>query len=254
MTLSYLYKPSNIQLDSSGSGVAEVGPDANQFWLPTSIHVGTKNPQFPTANCGLYVGAIGVLDYTTLIDYTFAGNNDTSSIIVGQIVENGQTISAQFLGGNPGDSAFMYVVGISSDVPPPQGILPGYAGARFSNLGVPQPYQYANRLIQKIDTGNLANNATFNILPGGQGRAYRLFDLYIESFSEPNDGTFQLFTLGTVIAISPKKIVGTPTNIYSSLRPVFHFSGAPLPVNQDLTIQNVCGVTNRFVGYIAYSY
>lgn len=254
MTLSYLYKPGSTTLDSNGVGTITVKPDANQFWLPTSVHVGTKNPFSPTPACNLYTGPPSVLDYTTLIDFTFAGNNDTTSIVVGELIEVGQGITAQFLGGNPGDTAFMSVIGLSSDVPPPEGIVPGFAGARFSGVGVPAPYQSANRVPVVINTSTLANGATAVLLPATPGRQYHVWSVYAAGITQPADATCQLFSNGSLIAISPSKLVGTPANQFAIPPQPLNLAGSQLAAGADLTLQNVSGGNQYFVGYVAYSY
>lgn len=254
MTLSYLYKPGNVTLDSGGSGVISVAPGANEFWLPTLVTVGTKIPYSPSAICSLFVGPPGIYDYTTQIDFTWAGNADSSSIISGTIVEPGEQITAQFFGGNPGDSAYMNVVGLASDVPPAEGVIPGFPGSRFSNVGVPAPYQSANRVCVPVNTGTMANGATQTLLPGVGGRQYHIWEIYAAGLTQPADATCQFFSGGSLIAISPSKIVGTPTNTYAVPSQPLHLWGTQLGVGHSLQIQNVSGGNQYYVGYVAYSY
>jgi hypothetical protein len=132
VTLSYLSKYASVVLDASGNGNAVLGPDTGQYWLPTLAHVGTASTLLPTAGCALHIGAPQVLDYTTQIDYSFAGVSDTTGLVSSHVVFPGQVITAQFLGGNPGDSAILVITGISSDVPPTIGIEPAFPGTHFS--------------------------------------------------------------------------------------------------------------------------
>lgn len=138
MTLTYLSKYNSVKLDNSGSGVVVLKPETGQYWLPTTVHIGTVIVTGAVANVGLFVGAPGVYDSTTRLDFTNQGNNDNSGMVSSHVVFPGQTISAQFFGGVPGDTAVMTVTGTSSDIPPTIGTEPGIPGTRFGGapLGV----------------------------------------------------------------------------------------------------------------------
>jgi hypothetical protein len=132
VTLSYLSKYASVVLNASGNGNAVLGPDTGQYWLPTLAHIGTASTLLPTAGCALHIGTPQVLDYTTQIDYSFAGVSDTTGLVSSHVVFPGQVITAQFLGGNPGDTAILVITGVSSDVPPTIGIEPAFPGTHFS--------------------------------------------------------------------------------------------------------------------------
>jgi len=117
-------------LDQFGNATLIVKPDTGQFWLPTITHVGNRSGM--QMRCGLHSGGVAAAtDPTTLKDFTFQGYDDTSSILSGTVISYGEAISAQFQAGTPGDVVFLEVVGLSSDLPPPLGILPSVPGARF---------------------------------------------------------------------------------------------------------------------------
>lgn len=129
MTLTYFDISKEVQLNSSGFGIAVLKPDVGQYWLPTFVHVGTATFN---GSCSVHIGGIGVYDFTTQVDETGAGGNDTTAACSGMIVSPGMGVAAQFFGGSANDTALMRVVGVSADAPPTIGIDPGIPGHKFS--------------------------------------------------------------------------------------------------------------------------
>lgn len=115
--ITYLTATASTTLDSTGQGVAVVRPDTGQYWYPRMVRVSTVSQVGPFPYCAVYQGAPTVLDPTSLIDDTFVGNIDTSTIIAGTRTQFGQAISARWQYGNPGDTAVITVYGIVSDTP-----------------------------------------------------------------------------------------------------------------------------------------
>lgn len=148
MSLSYFDLTKEVTLAPGGFGVATLKPDVGQYWLPTFVHVSTATFN---GSCSVHIGGIGVVDYTTMVDETSAGGNDTTAACSGMIVSPGMGISANFFGGTSNDTALIRVVGVSSDVPPTLGIEPGIPGHKFS--GVSSTVFIANQPIN-VDVTN----------------------------------------------------------------------------------------------------
>lgn len=152
MTLSLLYKPGSSNLGLIPSAVNQIGgagsvllrPDTGQWWLPTLIHVATRNGR--PCRVDLCSGSIAALqagnknfttpsalsDSATIKDFTSLGANDTSTILSGTIISPGEGIQVNFYNGLGADVGYVEVWGTSSDVPPPEGTQPLVPGARFT--------------------------------------------------------------------------------------------------------------------------
>lgn len=131
---SYLVKTGSVQLDSKGNGVLTIKPDVGQYWLPSMLRVSTINQAFPRAYCAIYHGGVGsaAVAATGFVDDTYTGNGDTTSMVSGLVVEYGEGITAQFIGGNPNDTATVTILGTSMSAPPGIGDMPPPAGSHFS--------------------------------------------------------------------------------------------------------------------------
>lgn len=138
MTLTYFSKTSPAGTVVSGGPnqlaiVCTIAPDVGQYWLPTSIHVSTQTGVVCKAD--LYAGSTNDLNVPLpnfLWDTTFRGSNDTSTILSGLVIYYGQCVKVVFSGAFNTDNPSFTVSGISSDQPPPMGILPDIPGARFT--------------------------------------------------------------------------------------------------------------------------
>lgn len=162
MTSQYLNLSASTQLDSNGNGVAVLKPDANEFWAPDFLRVSTASQKVPFAYCAVYHVSPGVtIGPTSFIDDTYGGNNDTSSIISGTIVQFGESIVAQFTGGTPGDTAVLSIYGMHSDLPIGMDVLPSSPGTHFSN-----------RLNFASDIPALIDSASFATLTHGASTFY----------------------------------------------------------------------------------
>jgi hypothetical protein len=130
-SLSYLYRPSTAVIAANGTATITFRPDVGQYWLPTLVHVGTRTGN--QARCALNAGGVaGLNDNTSQKDFTFQGSNDTSTILSGTVIAYGEGIACRFSAGFAGDIAFAEVIGLSSDIPPTEGIVPEIPGARFA--------------------------------------------------------------------------------------------------------------------------
>ena len=254
MTTSYLTKVGSVVLDANGNGKVTLAPDVGQFWLPVTVHVGTRNATGFT-QCGLHTGAITIVDSTTLKDYTFEGNNDTSSILSGTIVEFGQAITANFVAGVPGDIAYAEVVGVSSDTPPTIGVVPAVPGARFSGAGNflvdGFPRWLPNKAPKGYFVGPLATNATASLLAAVAGRSYFLFTVVV--IAPGANGTFSLQdSAGNDLGIYSQPVFGAPASGVVSALPEFDFKGAPIGTGLGLQIKNLSAASLSYEGHVVY--
>jgi hypothetical protein len=283
VTLTYLSKYATVVLNASGNGNAVLTPDTGQYWLPTLAHVGTASTALPTAGCSLHIGAPGALDFTTQIDYTFAGVSDTTGLVCSHVVFPGQAITAQFLGGNPGDTALLEIVGTSSDVPPTIGISPAFPGTEFSGsehtttiAGQPisvtvtntptvdiggQPISvaetnkqlYANQPPMPFDS-TLAIGGILHLLPATTGRTYYLHTIRLEASMVQNTYAVLQDTAATVIARILSQLIAAPATGFMPVLGLNHFNGAPLTAGLGLDLVNDSTAIERYVGYVTYSY
>lgn len=124
-----------ITLDAQGNGVAVLSPGVTEYWSPTIVRVATSSKNTPVPYVAVFHGSVSAAtigDATTFLDDTATGSNDTSSIIAGVVVQFGESVTARFVGGNPGDNAFLILTGIITNYPPVVGTLPQVPGAHFS--------------------------------------------------------------------------------------------------------------------------
>lgn len=108
-----------VTLDSSGNGIAVVGPQGlGNAWNPTQVGVSTSTSvKTPTAS--LYIGPyLPVLSLSTLINTsqimllagTSTGDNDSIGLL-GINVQPGQALIVQWLGGDASATAVFTVAG-----------------------------------------------------------------------------------------------------------------------------------------------
>lgn len=118
MTESYLNLSRSVTLDANGNGTVALVPSNNEYWFPSFIRVSTIKQNPPFAYCAVYHLTSGVqTNPANFVDDTYLANSDTSSIISGTMVQQGEAIQAQFTGGHPGDTAVLTVFGQLSDTP-----------------------------------------------------------------------------------------------------------------------------------------
>lgn len=134
MTETFLSQQGTVVLDSNGEGTILFKPDTGQFWSIHLAHTSIRSNNL--TQCDLHMGGLAalqqsLLDPTTIRDATILGNNDTSSILSGDIVFPGNGIAFHYTGGFPGDVAFATIIGTSYDIPPTLGAYPDIPGARF---------------------------------------------------------------------------------------------------------------------------
>lgn len=258
MTTTYLDSTKSVALDGIGQGVISFTPDTGQWWLPTLVHVGTKTPSGNIPQVGLHSGELaGKTEVTSLKDYTFSGNNDTSTILSGSIVFPNTAIVVHFIGGNPGDHAFATVIGLSSDIAPTIGIEPTIPGARFTGAGMfvasGLAAWRANKTPIGFFRGPLAVNATGNLLPAVAGRQYYLHGAIVV----PSNG-FAAWSLqdtnNSDIGIYSDHQAGAPANVAVPTLPAVEWHGSPLPTGTGLQIKNLSGGLMSFSGHVTYGY
>jgi hypothetical protein len=132
VTATYLQKSLATTLDANGNGTVSIGPDVTQWWTPRFCRVSTGNGATPVPYCAIYHGPKTVANFATFVDDTLLGGGDTSSMISGVLVQNGEAITAKWTGGTPGDAAILTLYGVSSDMPPPISDMPTVPGTHFS--------------------------------------------------------------------------------------------------------------------------
>lgn len=156
MSTSYLIQIQTVRLDAQGNGTVYLKPDANQYWSPLFVKVGTRSTVSPVPFAAVYLGVAGVTpSQTEFIDDTYLGNGDVTSMCSGLVVPFGNALIAVFTGGNPGDTAFMQVIGMNSSVAPNLGIAPQVPGTHFTG-----------RLTLEVSSTLLASGALTTIAAG----------------------------------------------------------------------------------------
>lgn len=134
MTINYLNLTRSATLDSNGNGVTVLKPDVGQYWAPDFVKVATVSQSGPFPYAAVYHVSSGVtVGPTSFVDDTYRANNDTSSIISGTIVQFGESITVNWTGGTPGDTAVMTIFGMYSDMPISLGeVSPTSPGTHFT--------------------------------------------------------------------------------------------------------------------------
>lgn len=283
ITLDYLAVQATCTLDNTGSGKAVLSPGAGQFWLPTIAHVGTASTKSPTASCSLHVGATGITDYTTQVDFTFSGVSDSSTIVSGMIVSSGESVTAFFLNGKPGDTGYIRMIGVSSSAAPTIGIEPGFPGAKFtgnestvtiagqpvnvniSNVpdvlaffqGVANQQLVANQVPLGINGINIAAGASSVLLPATVGRTYYLHGLLLDMNSNNTGGGLLLEdTSGTVFVNNEIILIGAPTAFQVPPRPYIDLKGAPVASGLGVQLTAPASNTHTIAAYgtLLYSF
>lgn len=100
-----------VVLDGSGNGTASIGPQrVREHWQPNSVSVSVST-NVKEAQCSVYMGT--VIGASTFFGQTFTGSTgDTCGI--GQDMQTGMRIFAQWKGGDPGAVATVIVNGTYS--------------------------------------------------------------------------------------------------------------------------------------------
>ncbi len=102
----------SVTLDSSGNGVAQVGPQsAREVWHPERVHVSVNIGQVTNeAQCIVYVGqTVGPNNFR---DGTLSGSSgDTTDAVDSDEIKVGEYVFAVWQNGDPGAQATMAVTG-----------------------------------------------------------------------------------------------------------------------------------------------
>lgn len=129
----YLIKVGNSTVAADGTATATVSPDVGQYWYPTFIRVSSNNTVAPFPLAIVYTGAPTVFDQTTYLDDTNTGQNDTTSICSGMVLQYGEAITAKWSLATPGASVTITVFGLSSTFPTAVGnLIPASPGTHFT--------------------------------------------------------------------------------------------------------------------------
>lgn len=277
VTLDYLAVQATVTFDGTGSGKAVLAPGAGQFWLPTIAHVGTATLTGNGANCSLHVGAQGIINYTTQVDFTFSGVSDSSSIVSGMVVSPGESITAYFNNGTPFDTGFLRVIGVSSSAPPTVGLEPGFPGAKFTGnestvtiaaqpvsvtvsgqpIGVTEnsKQMFVNQPPVPFDV-TLAASATSVLVAAAVGVQLFVHTLRVENASPASPFYPQLQdTSGTTLANPAfNSESGTiPAGEWTPVNGYNDFKGAPVTSGLGIQLKNNGIASSRFIGYLTYS-
>ena len=269
MTLGLLSIQDSVQLNSSGNGTITLRPDTGQFWLPISVHIGTRN-QSPTlsgysgVSCALYAGGPpGALSVNNafLVDNTAQGSNDTSTILSGQIVSPGQAVVCRFLNGFPSDTAFVQLSGLVSDVPPAMGIVPSIPGARFlgsATVETESPFAWRPTIVLQpfnITIGAGATNGGF-----GAGPSQRFFLHTMQIIDITGVPNIDILTSPGGVLLASLRVPSFGADPVAGVipqLPMLDFRGAPLTIistrGQGFAFRNNAGVSHTYVGYYTVS-
>lgn len=128
----YLHQTASAIFDANGRAVASLSPGMGQYWVPTFLRVATISSTGTIPYCIAYQGVPGDYSTTGYIDDTYLGNSDTSSIVAGTVCQPGESISAVWTSGTPGDTAILTVYGVTYDTPPSVSEMPTTPGTHFS--------------------------------------------------------------------------------------------------------------------------
>jgi hypothetical protein len=108
-----------VTLNSLGNGSVSAGPTLpGEIWYPQSVAIssgGTSAGNYNTTtgpSCDIYAG-FGVAA-TTFVDGTFNVQGDSSSMISGQVLYPGHSVSVVWTGANPNVTATMVIQGTRS--------------------------------------------------------------------------------------------------------------------------------------------
>lgn len=282
MTLSYLAKVTTCVLDSNGNGTAKIGPDASQYWLPTLVHVGTASTLSPVAACSLHIGIPGALDFTTQIDFTFAGISDTTGLVSSHVINPGIVITAQFLGGNPGDTALLQVWGVSSDVPAAIGITPAFPGTAFSGSGksvninglpipvtisgqpisvdiaAPDPRALYAAHVAGFMGATIGAAGTLNLVPATAGRQYYLhaLNLFVDPLTN-SATTIQVQTTGASLLDAYRQAFwnsGASADVVVPPNPQHDYKGYAVTSGLGVQLVNSSGAAVNVYGSLYYNF
>lgn len=115
MRTQQLTRTASVTLNSSGYGVAQVGPSLpGEAWYPVSTSIScTGNQPTPTApaiaTCSVYAG--NAVSNTSFTDATYQVLGASSSMISGQVIYPGLWIFAVWANCNAGQTATLTVYG-----------------------------------------------------------------------------------------------------------------------------------------------
>jgi hypothetical protein len=99
----------SVVLDGSGNGTVQVGPrGTNEVWQPQSAAVSAAT-NTSEAQCRIYAG--NTISAGSLVDGTTFGSSGDSTTNFASQVWLGQSIWAQWTGGDPGATATLVVTG-----------------------------------------------------------------------------------------------------------------------------------------------
>lgn len=191
----YLSKTVSVQLkgasSAGGVGLVSIGPDVGQYWYPTLIRVGTRSQTTPFAACTVYAGAKGARDYTTYLDDTSFGQNDTTTICSGLTLQYGEEITAVWSLGTNLDNAIMTVYAIVTNVPMSMGgFVPLPPGARFSgHAPLAAQFNLTQAIITNLVAGTPQTFGPFDV------RFYPAYQMWVDAFG-----------LGTGTAYNPIQV------------------------------------------------
>lgn len=259
MTTTSLQLTNSAVLDNTGMASISFVCPTGQYWLPMTCHVGSNmqnGPHVPQA--GVHIGGPNIYDFTTVVDFTFAGNNDTTSLISGDIVNPSQAIAAHFVGGNPGDTVYTNIVGIVSDVPPTIGINPLVPGSHFSGapgaFGAPVGAQTYPTAVINIDN-SITNGTPLPLLTALANNKYFLHTLQLDI--DPGADVSSTVALqdnhGNSICTFRQTYIGAAAGQFVPERAPMDLKGLPLPVGFGLQLSLLTAGTVNAYGFISYN-
>jgi hypothetical protein len=261
MTTSQLTLTGSTVLDANGMGDIPFICPSGQYWLPMSGHVGTNMQNGGSVpQAGVHIGGPQVYNFATVVDFTFAANNDTTSLLSGQIVNPGQSLAAHFINGNPGDTALFTVVGLVSDIPPTIGIIPNTPGSHFSGApgqyGAPVGGQTVPAFFENIAL-TINAGATVHLIPANPNIKLFLHTLLLDVNPSPNFTTPFRVTLqdttGFAICTYQMTFIGTAANEVIPPRAPTDFKGVPMAKGVGIDLNNGSASAVSVFGTITYN-
>lgn len=238
-----------VTLDASGMGFVEFDCPVGQYWLPLSAHVATFNAGGDVPQCGVHITGAGSHSFSpdSLIDFTFAGNNDTTSLLGGNTVNPGQAVVAHFINGNADDTAILSMNGLISDTPPPFSAVP-QTGNHFSGapgaFGAPVGGQTFPAFFSDILV-TIGVNGTFVLIPANPAIKLFLHTLELNIDPTPNFTTsFNIRlqdTTGFGIGTYSTVFAGATTSGMLPPRPPIDLKGLPMAKGAGVQLFNPAG-------------
>jgi hypothetical protein len=242
---------------------------------PYAFVTGTNTQNFTlTADCHSVliliqavanVSNLKLVGQTTGVDYAFAAGQATSVtgafwIPVSSVLDSVVQLQITATGGGTaylagiGDSQASVAVGAPSPFPV---TIQGSSVRILTNTDISASavptWLASNRGMAVIDTGSLAANATFVILPATTGRTYNLHGIFLTPLATTCNWHLQ-DTSGADLGSYTLGQTGTPTNATTPPLPDVNLHGTPLPINLGLQIKNTSSGAVRWLGHAVYSY